>query len=123
MSLDSRIRVARRRAGISQAGLAELVGVSRSAVANWESARARTYPSTERLQRIAEETDVSYEWLAIGRGSPMLRESEIPAVDAELIEDPVERLLLEGFRAANETLRQGMLTIAESQLRGRRAQP
>lgn len=120
MSLGSRVRVARRRAGVSQAGLAEMVGVTRSAVANWESSSARTYPSAQRLQRIAEETGVSYEWLATGRGSPAPDDSEIPAADAELIEDPVERLLLEGFRASNEALRQGLLAIAESQLRGRR---
>ena len=121
MSLGLRIRVARRRAGVSQAGLAEMVGVTRSAVANWESSSVQTYPSSQRLQRIAEETGVSYEWLATGRGTPVPDASDIPAADAELIEDPVERLLLEGFRASNEVLRQGLLAIAESQLRGRRA--
>ena len=38
MKMQERIRRARRRAGLSQAGLAELVNVRRSAVSNWESA-------------------------------------------------------------------------------------
>lgn len=108
---------------MTQTGLADAVGVSRSAVANWESTRANTYPSTERLQRIASEMAVSYEWLATGRGSPAPDDSEIPAADAELVEDPMERLLLQGFRASNEQMRQGLLVIVESQLRGRRNQP
>lgn len=120
MTLGMRIRMARRKMGISQEALAQLVGVSRSAVANWESTRTNTYPSTERLQRLARETGVSYEWLGTGRGSPTLQDTDIPAVDAELVEDPLERVLLEGFRASSEPLRQGLLAIAESQLRSPR---
>lgn len=121
MKLGTRIRVARRRAGISQVDLAAQVGVGRSAVANWESAQSQTAPSAERLQGIAMATGVSYEWLATGRGRATPQDSDIPAADLELVDDPVERALLEGFRSASERIRQAMLVIAEEQLPTRRS--
>ena len=52
MSLGTRIRDARQRRGLSQEKVAELVGVSRQAVAKWESGQSA--PSTENLLRLAE---------------------------------------------------------------------
>ncbi|HEX2082446.1 MAG TPA: helix-turn-helix transcriptional regulator [Xanthomonadaceae bacterium] len=42
MSLQARIRMARRHAGLSQAALAQAVGVQRSAVSHWESPQAKS---------------------------------------------------------------------------------
>lgn len=64
--LAHRIRKARLTKGLSQLALAEQLGVTRGAVANWESS-AGTHPATDRLLRIAQVTGVSVEWLASGR--------------------------------------------------------
>lgn len=119
MRLSTRIRTARRRANISQADLAESLGISRTAVANWESDKVRTGPSTARIAEIATLTGVSWEWLATGRGHATVSLEIIPAVDADFIDDPIERRLLEGFRAGNEPMRRALLTIAEAQLPAR----
>lgn len=52
MVSGERIRACRQRAGMSQEMAAELVGVSRQAVAKWESGKSA--PSTENLFRLAE---------------------------------------------------------------------
>lgn len=44
------IRAARRRAGLTQAGLAALIGTTQSAVARWESGKVS--PTVETLERI-----------------------------------------------------------------------
>ena len=51
MTLSERIRQCRQQAGLSQEQVAELVGVSRQAVAKWEAGTSA--PSTENLLRLA----------------------------------------------------------------------
>ena len=115
MKLSTRIRTARMRAKISQAELAELLGVSRSAVGNWESAKGRISPSSERLGELALATGVSYEWLATGRGTPLAPIDGIPAADAEVVDDPIERRLLQAFRGCTEHFKQAILVVLEAQ--------
>lgn len=67
MDMATRIRVARKRAGITQHQLSERMYVTRGAVANWEI-NARPKPSLAHLVRLALVLDVSFEWLATGRG-------------------------------------------------------
>lgn len=67
MQLNIRIRNARIDADLSQKKLAELTGVQRSAVAQWERDGGSS-PSADRLARIALVTKVSHEWLTTGRG-------------------------------------------------------
>lgn len=122
MRLCTRIRTARRRANLSQAELATRLGVSRTAVANWESDRVRSCPSGERIAEIAVMTGVSWEWLATGRGLAAVQAEAVLAADADLVDDPIERTLLAGFRAGNEPIRRALLTIAEAQL-GTRGRP
>lgn len=52
MTLGTRIKECRRKAGLSQEKAAELVGVSRQAVTKWES--DQSVPTTENLFRLAE---------------------------------------------------------------------
>ncbi|MGH8120607.1 MAG: helix-turn-helix domain-containing protein [Gammaproteobacteria bacterium] len=66
MSINARVRQARKAAGLSQAGLAKLLGVTRSACSQWESAQG-TVPRRDRLEQLANLLGVSYEWLATGR--------------------------------------------------------
>jgi transcriptional regulator with XRE-family HTH domain len=63
-AIGSRIRIMRRDRGITQDELADQVGVSRSAVAQWETGRAGQV--TGNLSRIAEILGVSVEYLLYG---------------------------------------------------------
>ena len=67
MTAQQRIRLARRHAGLSQAQLAEAVGVQRSAVSHWEAPQGKN-PSVTHLREVALATGVQFEWLATGRG-------------------------------------------------------
>ncbi|MBD9469637.1 helix-turn-helix transcriptional regulator [Pseudoxanthomonas sp. PXM01] len=67
-SLAHRMRLARLGAGLSQAHLARIIGVHRSAVAQWEREPGGTYPNVDHLVRVATLTRVAFEWLATGRG-------------------------------------------------------
>src|SRR3989339_1960452 len=67
MKMQERTRRARRQAGLSQAGLADVVKVQRSAVSNWESAND-VMPSMQNMVSIALACGVSIEWLGTGRG-------------------------------------------------------
>lgn len=113
-NLGTRIRSARRRSGMTQVQLAERLKVGRSAVGNWESATGIS-PASARLREIALVTEVSYEWLATGRGEPSAHELERPAIDAELVDDPAERRLLSAFRACKAVTRQAVLQMVEIQ--------
>ncbi len=64
MSIGDRIKDARKKAGISQAELARLVGRSQSAVAEWET--GGTEPRRNIVEKIAAVLDVSPLWLEIG---------------------------------------------------------
>ena len=70
MGLAARIRRARRIAGLSQQALANTLGVTRSAVSNWES--DSVCPATDRLAILATTLQVGFEWLATGRGDMRL---------------------------------------------------
>lgn len=120
MRSAARIRTARRRAGLSQKDLAARLGVSRGAVANWESANG-VLPATERLQHIAQVTGMTFEWLATGRGAIQYQPSldDIPAADIEIVEDPMELRLLRAFR--NSPQRQHLQVVEYVEARSFRA--
>ncbi len=117
-SLGTRIRMARQRKKMTQSELAAELKVSRSAVGNWESFTGIS-PSSARLISIALATEVSYEWLATGRGEPALCEDWTPAADAELVDDPVERRLLHAFRHARSVTRKMVLQMLEARATSR----
>jgi phage repressor protein C with HTH and peptisase S24 domain len=66
--IGKRIAYARDQAGLTQTALGKQLGLTRSAVSQWES--EDTEPSAENLRAIAVATNVNYDWLATGRGSP-----------------------------------------------------
>ena len=84
-SLHLRVRIARTSAGLSKSDLARRVGVCLSAVVQWELAKG-TSPTVANLVRIARTTGVAFEWLATGRGSPVLPDelSEAEASSARI---------------------------------------
>ena len=102
MEIAERIRRARRIAGFSQQDLADAIGVTRSAVGNWEAA-AGARPAAERLAELARVLRVTYEWIATGRGEMRLPPGadDTPAVEGCVVVDcPHERRLLLGYRSA-----------------------
>lgn len=116
MKLAMRIRVARQHAKLSQAELATVLGVTRGAVANWESTED-AHPIASRLIEMAVLTKVSIEWLVAGRG-PMTFNSkaeEIPAVDGEFVYDATERRLLAAYRNASAHEKSLILKMVEPQ--------
>ena len=81
MNLARRIKHAREGKAWTRSELARRIGVSTSAAVQWEQAIS-TAPSVENLIRIALLTDVSFEWLATGRGQVRgLEPNEIPALE------------------------------------------
>lgn len=102
MALAERIRRARRIAGFSQQALADKLGVTRSAVSNWES-DSGVSPATERLAVLAGTLHVSFEWIATGRGEMRLGPGmqDLIATDCgALVDCPHELQLLQAYRRA-----------------------
>ncbi|MBU0500152.1 MAG: helix-turn-helix transcriptional regulator [Gammaproteobacteria bacterium] len=64
---SDRITFARKRLGLSQAQLASILGVSRGACGQWE--QGVSTPSVNHMIELAKVTEVSFEWLATGRGN------------------------------------------------------
>ena len=115
--LAGRIRKARLSVGMSQSALAACLGVTRGAVANWESVGG-VLPATERLQRIAKATEASFEWLATGRGASKHASSheDVPAADMQIVEDRLELRLLHAFRAAPQRQQARIVEAVESRM-------
>jgi transcriptional regulator with XRE-family HTH domain len=65
--LTDRVRLARARAGLSKSELARRIGVSLSAVVQWEQPEGSA-PRARHLSALAQCTGVAFEWLATGRG-------------------------------------------------------
>ena len=102
MALAARIRRARRIAGFSQQALADALGVTRSAVSNWES-NSGASPATDRLVVLARVLHVGFEWIATGRGEMDLGAArrEPAGVDRGAVVDcPHELQLLQAYRRA-----------------------
>lgn len=97
--IASRIKQARLDAGLSQAQVAERLGVTRSACSQWESA-AGTAPRRDRLQQLAGLLGVSYEWLTIGQTGGVAESGKVventAAYDVGLKADERELLRLFG---------------------------
>ena len=122
MKMQERIRRARRRAGLSQTGLAALVEVRRSAVSNWESAN-EVLPSMQNLVAIARACRVSIEWLGTGRGGMTLDPealADVPAADAELVDAHEERELLAAYRNLPRRSQHLILELTQSLQAGNR---
>lgn len=115
MESAQRIKLARRRAGLSQAQLADKVGVRRSAVSHWESTEGKN-PSVTHLRAIATVTQVQFEWLATGRGAMHVSAEQaldaVAAAEAMVIEDGVEMRLIGSFRALPASARVVLLELA-----------
>lgn len=124
LRLADRIRAVRRAAKLTQTALAELVGVTPSAAAQWEHPNG-TRPGLPRLQAIAAATGVTFEWLATGRGEQRRRRARqddgIPALKLDVFaQDQAEEILLERFRMLSFHARQLLAGFLQEIQAGRR---
>ncbi len=99
--MGHRIRLARKSAGLTQDGLARAVGVSRSAVAQWETDRSGQVGGN--LARIASVLGVAVAYLLTGAGPP--EGGSVP-------ENTTETALLRLYRACSEDDRALLLRTA-----------
>lgn len=122
MKLTSRIRLARHNAQLSQQELSARIGVTRGAVANWESDSEIT-PTVEHMIQLALLTGVNFEWLATGRDArndDQITSQPVVAPE-EFARDSDERCLLQLFREAPKQQRSLILDVVEVHARKRRA--
>ena len=126
MSSPHRIRLARRHAAMSQAQLADAVGVQRSAVSHWEAPDGKN-PSVKHLREIALVTGVQFEWLATGRGEMAPSRDavldSVAAADALLVDDALEQRLVLAFREAPVKARLALVEVAEELAAQRTGKP
>lgn len=101
-ALFLRIRQARRSLSVTQAELARLVGVNRSAVAQWER-KDGPRPTSANLAKIAVATKVGFDWLATGRGKARTTVQSLddtPALELRYFaHNDLEEQMLLGFRS------------------------
>ena len=110
-TIGERIATLRRERGLSQARLAAATGVSRSAVAQWETDRAGQFSG--HLSRIAQALDVSVELLLHGheaRASPGLTGDELALLRLYRLCDPNARA--EILRSVRKRAREAKEPIA-----------
>lgn len=122
--LYQRVREARSLTKLTQEALAGELGVTRSAVAQWEMAEG-TAPSVENLSGLAKRSGMAFEYLATGRGDrvfgpPVSAIAEEPAQYHRL--DDQQRVLLARFDTLAPRQRSGLLDLllAEGKTRRRR---
>ena len=117
MDFAARIRFARRKSGMTQAAVAEVLGISRGAVSNWEAC-GQSRPSTENLHKFSEITRVRFDWLLSGRGtmSPDAPEAPIAAVNPAMARDFMESNLLDMFRTVPLDKRTGFMEAITAML-------
>jgi len=125
-TLGERIRVARLRAGLSQAALARKSNVTASAVAQWEHPLG-TRPDVDRLQSIATATNVPLTWLvsgpALASATAQVFELETPAIAIDVYaETLVEETLLKDFRQMSPQAREHFAALAH-EFSGSRGRP
>ena len=74
-AISTRIKQARRRTGLPQRELADLMHVHWRTIQEWENPRAKTLP-IDRLQELAGLLNSSAEWLLYGDKTPVFEPSE-----------------------------------------------
>jgi transcriptional regulator with XRE-family HTH domain len=122
LNLTQRIRMARRHGGISQAVLAQQVGVHRSAVSHWESSKPKR-PNIGHLLSIAVATGVQFEWLATGRGTMLMSAAAAVSEPGNgiVVDDAHELELLRAFRDVPLQSRPVLVELAQQLGRQRNA--
>lgn len=121
MSIRLRIKEARENRGLSKSELARRCGVTPSAAIEWER-EGGNHPSVEKMERIAVELGVAFEWLATGRGPQHVGGSFVVAEPSRLpyaatLDPPpspqarAEQELVDAFRKLPDEARRAVLTL------------
>lgn len=104
IALATRIRAARRHRSWTQEQLAEALGLSRSAISQWER-QSGSRPSSANLEHLARLLQCRFEWLATGNGP----REPLGADDASVVvrlqyfaRDDAEEQLLAAYRHLDE---------------------
>lgn len=79
MEFQNRLYELRKRAGLSQEQLADLVGVTRQAVQKWEAGASR--PDMENLTALARYFNVTLDWLITGAETAPVRQEQTVVVE------------------------------------------
>lgn len=125
-----RIRSARQSARLTQAELATRLNLSRSAIAQWESASGSA-PSTTNLASLALALECSFEWLATGKTSRSVGRivgdrapyradargddpSDTTVVYRHFARDDEEEQLIEAFRELDAFDRAAVVALTET---------
>lgn len=118
-SATSRIRLARRAAGLTQADLAKQLKVSRSAVAQWERSGG-SKPVVSNLEKLAVVLACSFEWLATGRGNRNAPDKQPGHAESAAVvlrhfaRDDDEEHLLAVFRELDAWDQKSVLAVADT---------
>jgi transcriptional regulator with XRE-family HTH domain len=108
--MGTRIKSARERKGLSQAGLGKALGVTQSAVGQWET-KGGTQPNMDNLVHMAEILETTVEYLAEGKASPF---GEPPKIDASAPVTERIAFALEEIAAEVRHMRQTLDRIAST---------
>ncbi|HZP66335.1 MAG TPA: helix-turn-helix domain-containing protein [Rudaea sp.] len=116
--LSDRLRLARSAARLSQAELAHRLGVTPSAVAQWEKVTG-TRPGIARLRAIAVATCTNFHWLATGDGAPAapIGEGATSVNLRTFARDEQEEALLDFFRRLRPSARGALCRLLEEIVR------
>jgi transcriptional regulator with XRE-family HTH domain len=121
-SIALRIRSARQAARLTQAQLSIMLSLSRSAIAQWESASGST-PSTTHFAGLAAALGCSFEWLATGKGSRYANRradaasdenAESVVVRRHFARSDEEEQLIEAFRELDAFDRAAVVVLTET---------
>lgn len=113
LTVADRIRVARRRARLSQTQAAIAIGVHRGTFAHWERGGGHL-PNAANVIQLAKTLKVSHDWLMTGRGSMDPEPVEFSAVRLQCFARSIdEERWLEAFRRLPPTLRQDWIRRVE----------
>lgn len=109
--LSNRLCQAREMIGLSRSQLARRIGVHPSAAIQWEK-EGGTHPSTAHLIHISILTNVAFDWLATGRGSPRRQHDTLSRESIAI--DLFEETLLKLVRSIPMSARAPLLGLLKS---------
>ena len=120
--MNDRIKKIRKDAGLNQSEFGSVLGVSRDAIATYES--GRVVPDAAKRMLICEKFNVNPEWLENGGDAEPYKASlgarlvsvlrTAPAIEAAL-EQLLDRLTLEDWRALNAVVEKAVQSKKEEQ--------
>ena len=113
LTVADRIRVARRRARLSQTQAALAIGVHRGTFAHWERGGGHL-PNARNVIELAKTLQVSHDWLMTGRGTMEPEPVEFSAVRLDCFARSIdEERWLAAFRRLPPPLRQDWIKRVE----------